>query len=147
MTQASSQEQFDWVTAQSTCNATSFFERLKTAVKSDVERRNTLPGRNDRATFEFYEDEDGHFEVTRAVGSTVGAGRVEGVVRFQRRGRRIEVSGEDIDVLLTAVMALDPEGHCRVVVGEALYAEWEFRRMALEQLFFPDDDEEVDDED
>jgi hypothetical protein len=147
MTQASSQEEFDWVTAQSTCNAAAFFDRLKAGVKNDVQRRNSLPGRNARVAFEFFEDEDGQFEVTRAVGSASGSGRIEGVVRFQRRGRRIEVSGEDIDVLLTGVMTLDPEGHCRVVVGEAMYAEWEFRRMALEQLFFLDDEQDVEDDD
>ena len=36
----------------------------------------------------------------------------------------------------TAILTLDPAGQCRFVVGEALYAEWEVRRMALELLFF-----------
>ena len=31
---------------------------------------------------------------------------------------------------------LDPAGLCRFVGGETMYAEWEVRRMALEQLFF-----------
>jgi hypothetical protein len=34
-------------------------------------------------------------------------------------------------------------GVCRLVVGEAMYSEWEIRRMALEQLFF--EEEEVSD--
>ena len=37
---------------------------------------------------------------------------------------------------LTPVLTLDPAGQCRFIVGEALYAEWESRRMALELLFF-----------
>jgi hypothetical protein len=32
--------------------------------------------------------------------------------------------------------------HCRFVVGEAMYSDWEIRRMALEQLFFEEDESE-----
>lgn len=140
MTHASSSDDFDWVSAQSKCSAADFFERLKTGVRGDVERRSALLPSGARERFEFFEDDDGHFEVTRGAGSSFGAPKLSAVVRFERIGRRIEVSGEDIDVSLTAVLALDPEGHCRVVVGEALYAEWEFRRMALELLFFQEEE-------
>lgn len=138
MTQTGSNE-FDWVTAQANCNAAEFFERLKQGVRRDVERRTALAANDAREVFEFFEDEDGQFEVTRA-GAGRGSPKLSAVVRFERVGRRIEVSGEDIDVALTAVLTLDPEGHCRVVVGEAMYAEWEFRRMALEQLFFHEEE-------
>jgi hypothetical protein len=47
---------------------------------------------------------------------------------------------DDVDVDFTAVLTLDPAGQCRFVVGEALYAEWEIRRMALELLFFDESD-------
>jgi hypothetical protein len=62
------------------------------------------------------------------------------VVTFDRTGSRINVHGDEVDVDFTAVVTLDPAGACRFAVGEAMYSEWEIRKMALEQLFF---DEEV----
>ena len=129
-------EDIDWVAAQSKCNVVTFFEQLKDGIKRDVERRNSLSDHPDRATFEYFEEDDGSVEVTRSDASAGGSPRVVAAVRFRRQGRRIEVMGEDIDVMLHALVSLDPEGHCRVVIGEALFAEWELRRMALEQLFF-----------
>jgi hypothetical protein len=32
-------------------------------------------------------------------------------------------------------------GTCRFVAGEAVYSDWELRRMALEQLFFEESEE------
>jgi hypothetical protein len=139
-----SSEDIDWVAAQAKCNAAAFFERFRNGIKQDVARRNALTDHPDRATFEYFEDDDGAIEVTRATGSALGATNVTAVVRMRRAGPRIEVVGEDVDVMLHAVLSLDPDGHCRVVIGEAMFAEWEFRRLALEQLFFqdaePDDD-------
>ena len=63
-------------------------------------------------------------------------------MRFLRNGRRIEVHGEDVDVEFVAVVTLDVTGHCRFAVGEAIYADWEIRRMALEQLFFEETDDD-----
>lgn len=127
-------EDFDWVAAQSHCNAAAAFERLRGGVKEDVRRRNAVLDRDDGWRFEFGEDAEG-FDVSRVEGRFSGA-NVAALVRFERAGRRINVHGEDVDVDFTAVMALDAAGLCRFLVGEAMYADWEIRRMALEQLFF-----------
>ena len=50
------------------------------------------------------------------------------------------IHSEDVDVAITAILTLDPTGQCRFVIGEALYAEWEVRRLALELLFFDEPD-------
>lgn len=139
MAHGSAVDDFDWVAAQSKCSAAAFYERLKAGLALDVERRNALTEANPDVTFEYYDDDEGHVEVTRNVASRFGQSKVTAIVRFVREGRHIEVAGEDIDVLIHAVVSLDPEGHCRVVIGEVMYSEWEFRRMALEQLFFPED--------
>jgi hypothetical protein len=131
---------FDWVGAQSKCSAHSMFEQLRTRVRGDVQSRNGLIGRDDRWRFEFDEDEEG-FEVSRRVPSGATGTRVAALVRFERAGRRIHVHGEDIDVQFVAVVTLDTTGLCRFVVGEALYSDWEIRRMALEQLFFEESDD------
>jgi len=128
-------DQFEWVSAQAHCTAPSMFERLRAGVKQDVEHRNTLTGLDDGVRFEFSEDGD-VFDVARLEGSRFADPKIAALVRFERAGRRINVQGEDVDVDFTAVLTLDPAGQCRFVVGEALYVEWEIRRMALELLFF-----------
>lgn len=140
MTHDNLPEDFDWVAAQSHCNAAAAFERLRAGAKEDVRRRNAVTGRDDGWSFEFAEDDDG-FAVSRVQGRFTGA-TVAALVRFELAGRRINVRGEDVDVDFTAVMTLDAAGQCRFVVGEALYSEWEIRRMALEQLFFEEAQEE-----
>jgi len=128
-------EDFDWVSAQAECTPSALFERLRAGVQQDVERRNALVELEDGARFEFSEDSEA-FDVTRLEGARFGDARIAALVRFERVGRRINVHGEDVDVDFTAVPALDQSGQCRLVVGEALYTEWEIRRMALELLFF-----------
>jgi hypothetical protein len=118
------------------------FERLRAGVKQDVDHRNALVGLNDGLRFEFSEDGEA-FDVARLEGSRVTQAKVAALVRFERAGPRIHVRSEDVDVDFTAILSLDPAGHCRFVVGEALDTDWEVRRMALELLFF-DEPEETD---
>jgi hypothetical protein len=140
MSQDQVPDNFDWVSAQAKCSAAVMYDRLRTQVRDDVQRRNGVFNRQDGWKFEFHEDDDG-FEASRVVGSGLTAPKVGAIVRFERAGRRIHVMGEDIDVDFTAVVTLDVAGVCRFVVGEAVYSEWEIRRMALEQLFFEEPDE------
>jgi hypothetical protein len=138
--QSHAQDDFDWVTAQAKCSAALMFERLRTRVREDVQRRNGILNRQDGWKFEFH-DEGDEFEVTRAVASGAMGTKVTALVRFARVGERIHVHGEDLDVDFTAVVALDVSGLCRFVVGEAMYSDWEIRRLALEQLFFEETDD------
>jgi len=146
MSQEQTPDDFDWVVAQSKCSVASMFARLQTGVKEDVRRRNSLGrlGRDDGWTFEFHVDGE-EFEVSRveASGVTESMDSTLALVRFERAGRRIHVHGDGVDIEFTAVVSLDVAGVCRLVVGEAMYSEWEIRRMALEQLFF--EEEEVSD--
>jgi hypothetical protein len=115
------------------------FERLRTRVRDDVQRRNGLIGRSDGWRFEF-ESEDDAFEVARVSGSLADP-TFSAVVTFERTGRRIQIHSEDIDVDITPIVTLDVTGGCRLVVGEAIYSDWEIRRMALEVLFFEEPEE------
>jgi hypothetical protein len=136
MAQEQVPDDFDWVGAQARCSAASMFDRLQTRVEEDVRRRNSLPDRADGWKFEIYAEDDA-FEVSRLV----APGKVGAVVQFELAGRRIHVQGEDIDVDFTAIVTLDTTGVCRFVVGEAMYSDWEIRRMALELLFFEEVEE------
>jgi hypothetical protein len=135
-----SSDQFDWVKARAECTAASKFEHLRAGVKQDVERRNALTRLDDGFRFEFSEDDEG-FDVARVEGSRFTNPKVAGLVRFERAGSRIHIRSEDVDVDFTAILTLDPAGQCRFVVGEALYADWEVRRLALELLFFEEPEE------
>lgn len=135
-------DQFEWVSAKAKCTAALMFERLRAGVKQDVERRNALVGLDEGFRFELSEEGEA-FDVARLEGSRVAQPRVSALVRFERAGPRIHVRSEDVDVDFTAILSLDPAGHCRFVVGEVLYSDWEVRRMALELLFF-DETEEMD---
>jgi len=133
-------DDFDWVSAQAQCTSASTFERLRTQVREDVQRRNGLLGRTDGWRFEFGTEDDA-FEVARVNGSLVDP-KTSAVVTFERAGRRIHIHSDDIDVDITAIVALDVSGACRFIVGEAIYSDWEIRRMALELLFFEEHEEE-----
>ena len=138
MAQEQAPDDFDWVAAQAKCSAALMFERLGNRVEEDVRRRNSMFERRDGWKFEFYaEDGADVFEVSRLVGN----GNVAAVVQFERVGRRIQIQGEDIDVDITAIVTVDTSGMCRFVVGEAIYSNWELRRMALELLFFEEVEE------
>ena len=140
-------DDFDWVGAQAKCSTQLMFEQLRTRVRADVQHRNGVFNRDDQWRFKFH-DEGDEFEVTRLISSGVGpqaSGRrpqVAASVRFAREGRRIHVQGEDVDVEFVAIVTLDATGQCRFAVGEAYYVDWEIRRMALEQLFFEESDDD-----
>jgi hypothetical protein len=133
-------DDFDWVSAQAQCTVVTMFERLRTQVRADVQRRNGLLGRTDGWRFDF-ETEDDAFEVARVSGSLVDP-KTSAVVTFERAGGRIHIHSEDIDIDITAIVTLDVGGACRFVVGEAIYSDWEIRRMSLELLFFEESEVE-----
>ena len=138
MAQEQTPDDFDWAAAQANCNAASMFVRLQAGVVQDVRRRNGLLARNDGLTFEVYEDTREFAYTTRVVAS--GFRGSDAAVKFQHACCCIHVHSEEVDVDFTAVVALDTTGVCRFVVGEAIYSEWEIRRMALEHLFFEEEE-------
>jgi hypothetical protein len=133
MATGSGDDNFDWVTAQAACTAALMFQRLMDGARADVDRRNGATfGRKDNWRFEFHEDESG-FEVARHSGTSSKEGAF---VTFQREGPRIEISGDGVDVQITAVVGINAHGDCRYYVGEGEYLGWEVRKQALDQLFF-----------
>ena len=138
-------DDFDWVSAQAKCTTTTMFDHLRTQVQADVVRRNGLFGRDDGMRFEVHDSEDEEedaFDVARLEGRGPSP-QVTALVVFARAGKRIHITSEDYEIDVTAIVTLDPAGVCRYVVGEAIYSEWEIRRMALEQLFFEEREDEA----
>jgi hypothetical protein len=138
----SSHDDFDWVAAQAACTAETMFPRLLAGVRRDVERRNALTNRADQFHFQVDEDEDeDRFDVIRTIGEPTDTTHVHASVTFERIGSRINVQGDHVDVDVTAVVGINPSGTCRFFVAEAEYAEWEMRKLALDQLFFEEIEE------
>jgi hypothetical protein len=135
----STNDDFDWVTAQGGCTAEQMFVRLLEGARKDVDRRNASGfGRDDGWRFEVHADDDRSFEVSRVAGS----GKASAFVTFERAGARINISGDGVDVELFAIVSINPAGHCRYFVGEHEYLGWEIRKMALDTLFFERDEDE-----
>jgi len=134
----SDKDDFDWVTAQAGCSVELMFQKLQDGARADVERRNGATfGRKDAWRFEFHPDEGDGFEVVRIAGSS----KASAVVTFYREGARIEISGEGVDVQITAIVGINPHGDCRYYVGEIEYLGWEVRKQALDLLFFEEAEE------
>lgn len=137
MATGGNEDNFDWVTAQAGCSIELMFQKLMDGAKADVERRNGATfGRKDNWRFEFHVDEDG-FEVTRHAGSA----KESAFVTFEREGPRINISGDGVDVQITAVVGINAHGDCRYYIAEAEYLGWEVRKQALDQLFFDNAEE------
>jgi len=133
MATGSGDDNFDWVSAQAGCSVELMFLKLQDGAQADVERRNgPTIGRADDWRFEFHADEGEGFEVVRIAGSS----KESAVVTFRREGSRIDISGDGVDVQITAIVGINPHGDCRYYVGEAEYLGWEVRKQALDMLFF-----------
>ena len=137
MATGSERDDFDWVGAQGGCSIEAMFQKLQDGVSADVEKRNGAAfGRKDGWRFEFHEDEGEGFEVVRSGGSSKGAH-----VTFVREGTRIEISGDGVDVQITAIVGINPHGDCRYYVREGEFLGWEVRKQALDLLFFEEAEE------
>lgn len=133
----STADNFDWVSAQAACTPQQMFTRLLEGARQDVDRRNSSNfGRDDGWRFEVNADDDDRFEVSRVAGSKSSA-----FVTFERVGPRINISGDGVDVELFAIVSINPHGACRYFVGETEYLGWEIRKLALDLLFFEQDEE------
>jgi hypothetical protein len=122
---------FDWVKARSECSLVAAFIRLKKNIRSDVEAANQLYKDihrkfgiivHDGGTFAVYEDAIPHQNVT-----------------FKLNESRISVSGEcdgQDEVKFFATLTLNKDKKCMLLVGGDELEEWQFRKRALEAIFF-----------
>lgn len=118
----------DWVTARENCSITATFEKLKLGVESDTKTRHDLPGT--KCGYEFIGGARDLFSVSLA-----GSGGLHHVVKFRLDKKTIVVSMDDAPFLEGRV-GLSDEGLCKLTVkGEELEL-WQFRKRALDNLFF-----------
>jgi hypothetical protein len=124
-------ENFRWVSARAMCSVPQVFEQLYNDVISDVEERKSIPPRNAQVNFTVTKGR-GNFSVVREI-----LGLIPDSVNFAlSRDGIITVHDDDNTFQLTATITLNNDGKCRLKVGNDELCLWQFRRMALEKLFF-----------
>ena len=123
---------FDWVKARHKCSLTGIFDSLKADVEQDVAIRRELSSAAERDLGNFRFEDKGHFFVVFCEGDAVTNRRF---VKFSLTSESIEVSLDD-QPILDGVPALGDDERCRLKVGDFEVELWQFRKRALEQLFF-----------
>jgi hypothetical protein len=119
---------FDWVTARSECSVATVFGSLAAGVQSDVETMERIT-RTARQPLRFEYSREG----TRIVVSR--SGNPPTFVYFVLDNSEIRVEVKD-EVRLRALPGLTAAGECLVRIGDKDLHLWQFRKMALEGLFF-----------
>ena len=124
-------EDFDWVAARCTCSPEAVFEKLKSQVESDVQKRDSAlaKAQRERYRFEFVPDRN-FFSVI------VSGNRIHGSVKFGLTDTGIVVLDEQGTTILVADATINDDGECRLTVSGSEKELWQVRKMALEKLFF-----------
>jgi hypothetical protein len=121
----------DWVSKRAECCLTSVFLTLKAGAERDVKTRNNTICREDRGErrgFGFKDNGESFSIFTEAAPVTK-------ILDFKLLDHHITVNSEG-SVILKAGITLNNQCECKLVAdGEELY-DWQFRKMALEKLFF-----------
>ncbi|MGA3025515.1 MAG: hypothetical protein ABSF98_12155 [Bryobacteraceae bacterium] len=123
-------EGFDWVDARSKCSIGVAFQRLRAQLKDDVDARNAK--RPEGAQHKFECITHGEFVTVLLGGNNI---KQRSVV-FKQTTRGINVLDDQDAVVLEATPTLNDEGVCCLDVRGQQREFWQFRRMALEKLFF-----------
>lgn len=128
-------ENFDWVAARGQCSVAVLFERLKTQIEKDVEGRKAL---RSGPPFDFGFR---HYIEENVIAVVLEGTQLNKSVSFRLKRNAIEVLDTDHNVVLIAKATLNNDGICRLRVDDEELDLWQFRKKALEGLFFiaPDD--------
>jgi hypothetical protein len=124
-------EDFDWVTALSSCALSAVFEKLKIQVERDVDLRKAQL-KESGATYSFKFSPDGDSFVVTTLGNNI-SGRA---IKFRLTVTSIAVHGADDNLMLEATLTLSDDGNCRLLIDGEEKELWQFRKRALEKLFF-----------
>lgn len=119
-------EMLDWVRARAECSIDMVFARLQLGLTSDIATINELNKGRD-CLFSLYKEKNG-FLVTKAGNFPVRK------VLFSLEAGAIKVETERGSFL--ALPGLNMPGRCLLVIDGKELELWQFRRKALEELFF-----------
>jgi hypothetical protein len=119
-------ENFDWVRARLGCSPEKVFHSLKLEVEDDVKSRN-LAAATKR---EFH-------VVTHPGRFVVLMKGVDGAsITFEQTELGIDVKNEKDSVFIRGTLTINNSKECRLKFNGQEYESWQFRKLALEELFF-----------
>ncbi len=124
---------FDWVTARAGCSLKQVFDNLRLGVQADVETRQKL--REHHEGFGYLQSFSFASKASR-FSASVDYQASRGSVIFVLLADRIAVLDENNEELFNATVTLNNEKQCMLVVEKEEMEEWQFRKKALEVLFF-----------
>lgn len=130
---------FEWVVARAKCSASEVYSDFALQIKHDVEIRNKLLSGKERKheiNFSFgggYEQTSlivavqtgGHLLEEKRITQAIFTKIPEGIAVEYPNGKK-----------LTGILTLSQDGECRLKVDEIEYNFWQFRKLALEPIFF-----------
>lgn len=120
---------FDWVTERANCSTLKVFRSLELGVKADVDKRNAVR-KNGEPKWNIASSPE------RFSGFREGLGEWSPhVIEFALEGDRIAVYSDSADIF-GARITINNKGQCRLRVNDQELEEWQFRKKALEDLFF-----------
>jgi hypothetical protein len=121
---------FNWVGARASCLLVGVFEQLKLDVEKDIQVRNSQIPAGKEIRFRLLLNGDNFFVLV--AGWDIG----NHSVKFVLTDSAIIVrDAEDINVLIASV-TLSNDGKCRLLVAGQELELWQFRKTALDELFF-----------
>jgi hypothetical protein len=122
----------DWVTKQAQCSAARVFRELYQGIEADVQKINSIeqsPGR------EYYAVEMNPERTTIGVGRPHVSPRRRVLVTLDGNFIRVHLDGVEND--WQACVSLNDQWRCVLKLEDGTELEqWQFRKKALEQLFF-----------
>ena|SRR5258706_6397519 len=126
----------DWVRTRAECSIQHVFKELELGVREDCEKAQSLVPSQAQTKF----------SVTKVMGSRFAVVRVDDPITsisqsvyFTCKRNEIQVHKEGSvgnELQMSATLTLTNSGECKLKVGSEELYQWQFRRMALEDLFF-----------
>jgi hypothetical protein len=122
---------FSWVRARAECSLMEAFNRIRLQVHEDVDERKALRTPSESEWLNFNMASNGNaFTVGRLEHKKVRS------VTFRIGEGGIQVIDENDKPVLEGTLTLGDDGQCRLKVADRNLEFWQFRRAALENLFF-----------
>ena len=122
---------FDWVRARSQCSLNVVFKELHNSVQNDVRVMELILPPSSQVKLSVTAFDRVRFSVVREVD-----GSFPDSVNFTLANGAIIAEDDENTFRHTATLTLNNEGKCKLTVGNDELDQWQFRRMALEKLFF-----------
>ncbi len=130
---------FDWVTARANCSASEVYRDFVLQIKRDVGIRNgALSGKERRHEVNF--NFNGGYKPTSIIVVAQAGSQYLAETRlahaiFTKIAEGISVEYADGKTLV-GLLTLSQDGECRLKVDGVEYSFWQFRKLALEPIFF-----------